>query len=241
VINGRKIVAASYNATDAGWETNPDCYTMSAALKPFNGKAVWERAGGTWMGHDIASPTKFRASSLFQRFEAEALAAVLEDEPIGADDVTDLVMVNMKGPDYTAHAYGPDSPELKETLAELDRQMTRVLDLLTRKAGAGRIVCAITADHGMPPEPPPGRRHYPDEVVALIHAKFDPVEKKLVQYYGDAGNSQIYVDTARLRTLGVTLNDVTALLQAQEFFAAAFTEDEVRAAQSRLSSLAPGR
>lgn len=237
LINGRKVIAASYNASDAGWETNPQCYTMSDALKPFNGKAVWDKADGTWMGHDIASPTKFRASSLFQRFEADALVAVLEHEAIGADTVTDLVMVNMKGPDYTAHAYGPDSPELQETLAELDRQMTRVLDLLTRKAGAEQLVVAITADHGMPPEPPPGRRHYPDEVVALIDARFDPTEKKIVQYYGDAGNSQMYVDTARLRTLGVTLNDITALLQAQDFFAAAFTEDEVQAAQSRLSSL----
>jgi hypothetical protein len=234
LINGRKIIAASYNASNAGWETNPQCYTMSDALKPFNGKAVWEKAGGTWMGHDIASPTRFRASSLFQRFEADALVAVLEHEAIGADDVTDLVMVNMKGPDYTAHAYGPDSPELKETLTELDRQMTRVVDVLTRKAGAQRCVIAVTADHGMPPEPPAGHRHYPDEVVALIHSRFDPAEKKLVQYYGDAGNMELYVDTGRLRALGLTLKDITALLEAQDFFAAAFTEDEVHAAQSRL-------
>src|SRR6185436_16570752 len=135
----------------------------------------------------------------------EALAAVLEREPIGADDITDLVMVNMKGPDYTAHAYGPDSPELKETLAELDRQMTRVVELLARKAGPGRSVVTITADHGMPPEPAAGRRHYPDEMVALIHDRLDPGGKSLVQFYGDAANSQLYLDTGRLRTLGLTL------------------------------------
>jgi hypothetical protein len=237
LINGRTILAASYSASDAGWETNPSCYTLSDALKPFNGKAVWEKAGGTWMGHDIASPTKFRASSLFQRFEAEALLAVLEHEPIGADEITDLVMVNMKGPDYTAHAYGPDSPEIKETLAELDRQMTRVVDLLTRKAGPGRSVVTITADHGMPPEPAAGRRHYPEDIVTLIHDRFDPAGKSLVQYYGDAANNQLYVDAARLRSLGLTLKDIVALLEAQDFYAAAFTEDEVRAAQSRLSSM----
>ena len=33
--------------------------------------------------------------------------------------------MNMKGPDYTGHAYGPDSAEIKETLAELDRQMAQ--------------------------------------------------------------------------------------------------------------------
>jgi hypothetical protein len=210
---------------------------MSDVLKPFNGKTAWEKAGGVWMGHDIASPTKFRASSLFQRFEAEALEAVLEHEPLGADEITDLVMVNMKGPDYTAHAYGPDSPEIKETLAELDRQMTRIVDILDRKAGAGRSVVAITADHGMPPEPAAGRRHYPDEIVTLIHDRFDPAGRRLVSFYGDAGNSQLYVDTTRLRSLGVTLKDIAVLLEAQDFFAAAFTEDEVRAAQSRLPSM----
>jgi type I phosphodiesterase/nucleotide pyrophosphatase len=237
LINGRTILAASYNAADAGWETNPACYRMSDALKAFNAKPVWEKAGGTWMGHDIASPTKFRASSLFQRFEAEALIAVLDHEPIGEDEITDLVMVNMKGPDYTAHAHGPDSPELKETLSELDRQITRVVDLLTRKAGAGRSVLTITADHGMPPEPAAGRRHYSDEVVTLIHDRLDPGAKSLVQFYVDAANSQLYVDAARLRSLGLTLKDIVALLEAQDFYAAAFTEDEVRAAQSRLPSM----
>ena len=46
LINGRKVIAASY-ASNAGWETNPACYTMSDALKSFNGRTVWEAAGGT--------------------------------------------------------------------------------------------------------------------------------------------------------------------------------------------------
>jgi predicted AlkP superfamily pyrophosphatase or phosphodiesterase len=143
----------------------------------------------------------------------------------------------MKGPDYTGHAYGPDSPELKETLGELDRQMTRLVELFARKAGTGQTVLAITADHGMPSEPAGGRRHYPDEIVALINQRFDPAGKRVVQYYGDASNNQMYLDTARLRSLGFTLKDVAALVGAQGFIAAAFTEDEVRAAQLRLPSM----
>ena len=235
LINGRKIVAASYSTRDAGWETNPSCYTMSNALKPFNGKQVWEAAGGKWMGHDISDPTKFRASSLFQRFEAEALLAVMASEPIGADDVTDLVMVNMKGPDYTAHAHGPSSAETKETLAELDRQMARVLATLDQKAGPQRSVVVVTADHGMPDEPPPGGRHHPEDIVALINQKFDPTGKSVIQYYSDAANSQLYVDTTRLQKLGFTLKDLAAFLESQPYFVAAFTEDEVQMAQSALS------
>lgn len=233
-INGRQVIAASYSTANAGWETNPQCYTMSEALKTLNGKAVWEAAGGQWMGHDIASPTKFRASSLFQRFEAEALLAVLEHEAVGADDITDLVFVNMKGPDYVAHAYGPDSAEMKEELAELDRQITKVVDLLNRKAGAGHLVVAVTADHGMPPLPPPNGRQYIDEVTGAIHQRFDPEQKALVQYFGDAANAQIYVDPARLRSLKVSLKDIAVFLESRDYIAAAFTEDEVRAASARL-------
>ena len=237
LINGRKVIAASYSTSDAGWETNPACYTMSAVLASFNGRSVWEAAGGRWMGHDIANPSRFRASSLFQRFEGDALVAVMDREAIGADEVTDFVFVNMKGPDYTAHAYGPASPELKETLAELDRQITRVLATLDRKAGPSGSVVVITADHGMPPEPAPGHRHHTDEIVAAIHQRFDPDGKAVVQYYDDAANNQLYIDTARLRARGFTLEDLATMLASQEYFAAAFTEDEVRAAGAALGSL----
>jgi hypothetical protein len=233
LIAARKVIAASYGGADGGWETNPACYTMPPALKQFTGRKVWEAAGGTWMGHDIASASKFRASSLFQKYEAEALRAVVDESAVGADEITDLIMVNMKGPDYTAHAHGPESKEQRETLAELDRQMAAYVALIEKKAGPGRSLLIITADHGMPAEPSaPRRRIFFDEVVALLNKKFDP-EGKLVQYYNDPANNQMYVDAARLKSLGLTLKDVAAFLEA-DLFAAAFTEDEVRAAQRGL-------
>lgn len=233
LIGAKKVIAASYNARDGGWETNPECYAMPRALEAFSARSVWEAAGGRWMGHDIADGSKFRASSLFQKFEAEAVIAVVNDSTVGADEVTDLVMINLKGPDYAAHAYGPDSAELKATLAELDRQMAAFLALIEKKAGPGRSVVAITADHGTPGDNGPGRRHHTDDIISLINARFDP-EGKIIQYYGDAANSQLFLDTTRLQSLGHSLKDVAALIEGLDYFAAAFTEDEVRAAQARL-------
>jgi predicted AlkP superfamily pyrophosphatase or phosphodiesterase len=233
LISGKKIFAASYGGADGGWETNPTCYTMPAALKRFVGRKVWEEAGGTWMGHDIASAQKFRASALFQKYEAEALRAVVDESNVGADEVTDLIYVNMKGPDYTSHAHGPDSAEQAATLAELDRQITAYLALIDKKAGPGRSVVAITADHGQPVEPPPGGRVYLDEVIAQLNKRFD-AEGKFINYYNDAANNQLHLDTARLQQLGFSLKDVAAFLEGLEAFEAAFTEDEVRAAQARL-------
>ena len=107
--------------------------------------------------------------------------------------------------------------------------MTAILALLDAKAGRGQSVVVVTADHGMPAEPAPGRRHYTDEIISLLNQKFD-AEGKFVQYYADAANSQMYLDTARLRSLGFSLKDVATYLESLDYLAAAFTEDEVRAA-----------
>ena len=228
------MIAASYSPQNAGWETNPECYTMSEALKPINARRYWEEVGGKWMGHDISDGSKFRHSAVFQHFEGDALVALLEREAIGADDVTDLVLVNLKGPDYVGHAYGPASAEMKEELTELDRQITRALGVLTRKAGEGRLVMAFTADHGMPGEPRPGGRHYMDDISAAIDKRFSPSGGTVVQYYNDAANNEIHLDTEKLRAGGFSLKDVAAFLMSQGFFTAVYTEDKVRAAQSRL-------
>jgi Type I phosphodiesterase / nucleotide pyrophosphatase len=235
MVNGRAVMAASYNTRDGGWETNPQCYRMPEYLKAINGRTFWEHAGGKWMGHDVANPSAFRASSLFQRFEGEALVAVATNEAFGADEITDLLMINMKGPDYVAHAYGPDAPEMREELAELDRQMTRLLEVLGRKAGPDGLLLVVTADHGMPGEPPAGHRYYTDQIVQRIHERFDPTEKKIVSYYGDAANNQIYVDAERLRSLGLSLSDLATMLAGEPYYAAVFTEDDVRMAQARLT------
>jgi hypothetical protein len=237
IVNGHRVLAASYRPRDAGWETNPDCYALPDALKSINGRTYWEAAGGKWLGHDIADGTRFRHSAVFQRFEGDALAAVLEQEDIGKDDVTDLVLSNLKGPDYVGHAYGPSSAEMKEVLSELDRQIARALAIIARKAGEGRFVVAVTADHGMPGEPRPGGRHYVDDLAALVDQRFSPAGGTVVQYFKDAANNEIHLDTSRLRSLHFSLKDVATFLEAQQFFAAVYTEDEVRAAQSRL---APG-
>lgn len=233
LISGKKILAASYGGPDGGWETNPTCYTMPAVLKNFVGRKVWEAAGGTWMGHDIASAQKFRASALFQKYESEALLAVVNDSAVGADEVTDFVFVNMKGPDYTAHAHGPDSAELGATLAELDRQMAGYLALVDKKAGPQRSVTILTADHGTPTEPPPGGRVYIDDLVEQLNRRFDP-DGRFINYYNDPANNQLHLNTGRLQQLGFSLRDVAQFLEGLEVFEAAFTEDEVRAAQARL-------
>lgn len=234
MINGRKVLAASYSTRNAGWETNDRCYEMPAALATLNGAKYWQDVGGTWRGHNIASARTLRPSAVFQRFEGDALAAVLESQSLGEDAVTDLVFVNIKSPDYVSHAYGPASAEMRETLAELDRQLTRALAILERKAGRNQLTVVITSDHGMPGDPPSGRRRIQiDDLAAALDNEFARGGLSIVNYFGDPANAQIYLNETRLRELGVALDTVARFLE-QHYFAAAFTEADVQRAQAQL-------
>ena len=109
----------------------------------------------------------------------------------------------------------------------MDRQLARMLAALEAKVGNNYLL-AVTADHGMPSEPPsPDRRHFAPSIVDLLHEKFDPEAKKLITAF-DAENCQIFVDEDRLSDLGLTLRDLADFLESQPFLFAVFTNDDVR-------------
>ena len=123
------------------------------------------------------------------------------------------------------HKYGPESEELRVTLAEIDRQVARVLSALEAKVGKDYLL-AVTADHGMPSLPPsPDHRHFVTTIADLLHEKFDP-ERKLVTSF-ESENCQIYIDEDRLSKLGLTLRDLAQFLESQPYMFAVFTNDEV--------------
>ena len=125
-------------------------------------------------------PAAVRYSALFPAFEADAMTAMIEHEPVGEDNVPDLILLNYKGADFVGHKYGPDSDELRVTLGEMDRQLARMLSALEAKVGDNYLL-AVTADHGMPSEPSsPDRRHFAPAIVDLLHEKFDPEAKQLI-------------------------------------------------------------
>jgi Type I phosphodiesterase / nucleotide pyrophosphatase len=228
-VNGHPVIAVSYSLESGAWETNTECYRLPEYLRDANARHLWERNKGLWMDHPIASPVDIRASALFSTFETDALKLMIEREPIGADDITDLLFVNLKTPDFVGHRYGPDSPELRETLIALDRDLARVEAALDAKVGRDRYIVAITADHGMPPEPDTRvgqERHYVEDIVKLIHENFDPRQSGLVKQY-EGENGQIAIDRARMRELGLDLRMIAAFLEAQPFFFAVYTEDEL--------------
>jgi hypothetical protein len=174
--------------------------------------------------HDSTAAVRY--SALFPAFESNATIAMIEHEPVGEDSVADLILLNYKGADFVGHKYGPESEEMLVTLAEMDRQLARVLGALEAKVGKDYLL-AVTADHGMPSLPPSDdHRHFTPTIADLLHEKFDPEGKQLVTSF-EPENCQIYIDEDRLSKLGLTLRDLAQFLESQPYMFAVFTNDEV--------------
>ena len=216
---------ASYDQQSGAWHSNPACFRLPDYLKDMNASTLW-KASPEWMGHRIDSTAAVRYSALFPAFEANATIAMIEHEPLGEDSVADLILLNYKCADFVGHKYGPESEELRVTLAEIDRQVARVLSALEAKVGKNYLL-AVTADHGMPSIPPsPDHRHFATTIADLLHEKFDPEGKQLVTSF-EPENCQIYIDEDRLSKLGLTLRDLAQFLESQPYMFAVFTNDEV--------------
>lgn len=93
------------------------------------------------------------ATPSFVQLTADVLDSVLDNEPIGRDDVTDLLWVEFKSPDYAAHAWTLTGPEIGDTLYEVDRQIGALVDRLDATIGRDGYVLAISTDHGAQPFP----------------------------------------------------------------------------------------
>src|ERR1051326_3920960 len=233
--NGVPVVLVAYDETTGSWHSNPDCFQLPVYLKDRNSSTLWS-AEKEWLHHRIDSPAAVRRSALFPAFEADAMSAMIEHEPLGEDSIPDLLLLNYKGADFVGHRYGPDSDELRLTLGEMDRNLARIIAALESKVGKDYLL-AVTADHGMP-SAPPQRRHLASAVVELLNQKFDPEAKQLVTSY-EPENAQMFIDEDRVLQLGLTLGDLARFLEAQPFVFAIFTHDDVRRAADAAKPLTP--
>ena len=88
-------------------------------------------------------------NDLLEQFAETAIAA----EKLGQGSSTDLVTVSFSSNDAVGHAWGPDSPEVHELCLNVDANIGRLLAFLDKSVGANQYVVALTADHGVSPEP----------------------------------------------------------------------------------------
>jgi predicted AlkP superfamily pyrophosphatase or phosphodiesterase len=94
---------------------------------------------------------------------------------LGAGPQTDLLAVSLSTTDAVGHRWGPDSQELHDQVLRLDRMLGTFLDSLVALRGAGKVLVALTSDHGVAPSPEI-RSRYDDNAKAtrVLFEHFQP-------------------------------------------------------------------
>lgn len=81
---------------------------------------------------------------------AEDLVA---QEALGADETPDLLALSLSATDLVGHHYGPFSREAWAALIALDAELAGILQRLEARVGEGRLLVALSSDHGVLPIP----------------------------------------------------------------------------------------
>lgn len=231
-----KPIVSYYDDKRGVWTTNERYFTLPDYVRGMAITPYWKQvadASGKWRGYPIDNPTEFKISPAAARFDGDAMLAMLEREPVGEDEVPDLIFWSMKATDYTAHRYGQESLQTRETLTAQDEQVRRVIGHLERKVGRDRLLVAFTADHGGGPlaELAGGVRMAEADVLEPINARFDKLNNgvTLAQH---VTSTQIFLNDTELAANGVTIDQVrdfvrTIQVGGKPFFAAVFTRADI--------------
>ena len=99
-----------------------------------------------WEFYDDLRRTPFADEVLF-----DFAAAAMKGHDLGTDEATDVLAVGFSACDVIGHTYGPDSQEQMDNFLRLDRTLGRLLEEAERRAGKGRVLVVLTADHGVMP------------------------------------------------------------------------------------------
>jgi hypothetical protein len=213
---GDRDLAALWEAGENAWWTNEDYYELPSFLESTDlglleryESELDERDGlvdDTWFGHtleDLQEDLIRPGTPAFVRFTGDAVVETLAEEGFGADDITDIMWVEMKMPDYAGHAWNMTRPEQGDVLKETDAQIGRFLDVLDEVVGRDNYLFMLSADHGQQPFPDTygGWRINNKELERDIEERFGNVIEKITPV-------DIYLDSDALEDSGYTADDL---------------------------------
>ena len=221
-LGGDRDIAALWDLDLNEWWINEEYFTLPEYLQETDIARLesYERAldgrdgivDGSWYGHTLE---ELQANNVrpgtpgFVRFTGDAVVDLIRNERLGADDVTDMIWVEMKMPDFAGHLWNMDGPEQEDVLMETDHQIARFIRELDRKVGRGEYVFAVSADHGQQPIPDleGGWRINNKELERDLEAEFGPIVEKITPV-------DIYIDHDAVEAEDVDLSDVARFIAA---------------------------
>jgi hypothetical protein len=145
------------------------------------------------------------------RYQAELIEAAFDSEPIGQDDVTDLLYINYKAPDYSGHVYNMEDPRQAEVLGAVDEELGNLADMLLERFGEGGFALLVTADHGQCPhiDAHGGVRIDPIQLEQDLQREFGMTLFGLIQAVVP---SEVYLNPTALADAGYAAEDIAAFL-----------------------------
>ena len=147
-------------------------------------------------------------------YQTRIVEEVIRREGFGADDVPDLLYVNLKAVDSVGHIFSVNGEEMGQTLRWQDDALRDLVGFLDSEVGAGEWAMTLTADHGHQYDPAVSGA-LPIGITALttfIEDRFSaPGGPDVVRR---ARPTQIWMDEQALADAGYTDADVAAALAA---------------------------
>jgi hypothetical protein len=155
------ILPAGQSANGAFWiDTNSGQFTTStyymehlpAWATAFNSggriaQAEHEaNAEGTTSFYELVGRTPAANS-----YELDFAKALITGEKLGANGVTDLLVVSLSPNDIQGHQFGPDSDSEEQMILSLDHDLDNFNTWLDQTVGLKNVWLALTADHGIAP------------------------------------------------------------------------------------------
>ncbi len=91
-------------------------------------------------------PRFYRISPYIDAATLSMAAAMVDEQGLGRDDVTDMLSIGLSATDYVGHAFGTQGLEMCLQMAALDTALGEFFDLLDAKGIDYSVM--LTADHG---------------------------------------------------------------------------------------------
>jgi len=86
-------------------------------------------------------------------YQTAVVRELIRREGFGDDEVPDLLFVNHKIIDLVGHRWTLNSPEMRDAVRAQDADLPALVQMLDEEVGPGGWVLALTADHGINPDP----------------------------------------------------------------------------------------
>ncbi|HYO78822.1 MAG TPA: alkaline phosphatase family protein [Thermoanaerobaculia bacterium] len=206
-----------YVPASAQWTPSPFIAPDELRRVTFDPPAAWPLKNNTYGGtfpHPIANTRALTYSPFAHQMLLDFAQHVIATEQLGARNAPDLLFVGISSTDYLGHYYGPDSMEVADSMVRLDRALADFLDALERRFGDD-VVVALTADHGVQPNPEIVKLRDPNADAGRIDIR-TPVPH--ARNIADLPPTRIEIERRLARALNVPFDTKAPLAHALVYF-----------------------